>query len=395
MSKPTISININRTRDGMRGIVNLIIRRHKTYSQVSLKLSGPLNTVVQEHYDSIIRAIKIAYCIIEEFQKREIDFYPADIVERFKAVGGIASTKYDERIALEGDKFNINEDIAGIRSFFRESFRIVRSHDDSTNLLAYIDSKSYELRNANRMSLFRSYRSLKNALADYLVSREMLLSGLDKGEVEAFQSYLIGKGCAVSTVSFYIRTLRSVLYVAADEGLCDANPSWFEDVNTSVQNLRHTSELTEKKALDRESLRAIADAKLETEEMRLTRDLFMFSFYCKGMELVDVATLTHCNLKNDILRYQKRRKGLLQVIKLGENALTILKKYATPHSQYLFPLLEGKGLRGLHGARQAINRQMAAIGEFIGLRQPLSFSTSHYTWQALIERADISEAFLR
>lgn len=142
MSKPTISININRTRDGMRGIVNLIIRRHKTYSQVSLKLSGPLNTVVQEHYDSIIRAIKIAYCIIEEFQKREIDFYPADIVERFKAVGGIASTKYDERIALEGDKFNINEDIAGIRSFFRESFRIVRSHDDSTNLLAYIDSLS-------------------------------------------------------------------------------------------------------------------------------------------------------------------------------------------------------------------------------------------------------------
>ncbi|RAZ10959.1 hypothetical protein DK853_52805, partial [Klebsiella oxytoca] len=70
-----------------------------------------------------------------------------------KAVGGIASTKYDERIALEGDKFNINEDIAGIRSFFRESFRIVRSHDDSTNLLAYIDSKSYELRNVNRMSL--------------------------------------------------------------------------------------------------------------------------------------------------------------------------------------------------------------------------------------------------
>ena len=66
MSKPTISININRTRDGMRGIVNLIIRRHKTYSQVSLKLSGPLNTVVQAHYDSIIRAIKIAYCIIEE-----------------------------------------------------------------------------------------------------------------------------------------------------------------------------------------------------------------------------------------------------------------------------------------------------------------------------------------
>ena len=86
--------------------------------------------------------------------------------------------------------------------------------------------------------------------------------------------------------------------------------------------------------------------------MALARDMFMFAFYCRGMELVDVVNLTKNNIRDGKLTYNRRSKGLLKTVTLDHNALAIIEQYKNCSSTYLFPIKEdNKGL-----STHAINR---------------------------------------
>jgi hypothetical protein len=43
--------------------------------------------------------------------------------------------------------------------------------------------------------------------------------------------------------------------------------------------------------------------------MRYARDLFMLSFYLRGMSFVDMANLKKADLKNGILTYRRKKTG--------------------------------------------------------------------------------------
>jgi len=100
-----------------------------------------------------------------------------------------------------------------------------------------------------------------------------------------------------------------------------------------------TSQKSETDSLGIEVIQQIAKLDLaDDRRLDLARDIFLFGFYAKGMELVDVANLKVENLNGNILTYHRRLKGKERTVMLGNAALSIIRKYHDKNRDYLFPL---------------------------------------------------------
>lgn len=102
--------------------------------------------------------------------------------------------------------------------------------------------------------------------------------------MEMYQVWLWNRGVGQNTVSFYLRTLRTFYNKAVETGHAPANDI-FAHVQTA--NVR-----TAKRAISVKDIRKIENLDLPTDSsLDKARDLFLLSFYLRGMAFVDMAFL--------------------------------------------------------------------------------------------------------
>ena len=123
--------------------------------------------------------------------------------------------------------------------------------------------------------------------------------------LERYERWLLARGLGTNSVVFHMRYLRAVYNKAADRGSFIAsrgNPFY----------RRHIRQVaTRKRALPRETLRRISDADLSElhPKYALARDLFMFSFYTRGMSFVDMIYLQKSDISDGVLTYKRKKTG--------------------------------------------------------------------------------------
>ena len=102
--------------------------------------------------------------------------------------------------------------------------------------------------------------------------------------VQRYESYLKEQGLCRNTSSFYIRQFRTCYNLAVEQGLtADRHP--FRHVYTGVDK-------TAKRALRQEDMSRIYRMDLSgLPQAAFARDIFMFSFFTRGMSFVDMAYL--------------------------------------------------------------------------------------------------------
>lgn len=108
-----------------------------------------------------------------------------------------------------------------------------------------------------------------------------------------YESHLRIFGLCRNTTSFYLRVFRSVYNRAVDDGLTEqSNP--FKRVYTGVDK-------TSKRAISLKEIKKIKDLDLSsTPTLDFARDMFLFSFYMRGMSFIDIAYLKGRTFQMDL-----------------------------------------------------------------------------------------------
>jgi site-specific recombinase XerD len=78
--------------------------------------------------------------------------------------------------------------------------------------------------------------------------------------------------------------------------------------------------------------------------MQFSRDIFIFSYLCAGINFTDIANLKHSNITDNRLQYTRQKTSKKINISLSEKALEILNRYTNidETDNYLFPILDTK-----------------------------------------------------
>lgn len=379
----SVYIKIAKNRKNKNGEALRLNRLMKT------GLTGTADDYIDNNIEAIKELVRLAYCIIEQLSKGDETVSVDDVMTAFKnAVRGDKSYRDIIRRAKEGfplrsDLVNLGDDI---KRFFR--FNYISKELDDNSLTGYIESKAFQFKNEGKVAVYRSYLSTKNSIARFVGNSDVKLSEVNRRFVEEYAQWLTSNGVSESTQSFYLRTLRSALNYASESGLISIPDNLFEGLNTKVQIPSTRDNSLE---INNVVIQKIATIDLkDNPEAELTRDMFMFSFYCHGMELVDVLNLKKSDIQNGNLEFMRRQKGSVRKVNLDKGAQDILSKYDTVTDSYLFPPME-KYLRLQHyTVADRIRKNIKLIGQQVGCPD-LTFSSNIIAWQKIMSQISLSD----
>ena len=110
---------------------------------------------------------------------------------------------------------------------------------------------------------------------------------------------------------------------------------------------------TKKRAVSLDVIREIRDLKLTKKSLIFARDIFLFSFYTRGMSFVDMAFLKKKDLQNGILTYRRNKTGQLLFVKWEKPMQELIDKYDTFDTPYLLSVIRNNGVDEWHQYQNA------------------------------------------
>ena len=258
---------------------------------------------------------------------------------------------------------------------FDEFLSLINLKQKSVTLFDFSAALISDLRVQGKLRLAETYSTSVESFKRFLKGDDILLQDIDGQLLAKYESYLISKKLTLNTTSFYMRNLRSIYNRAVEKGLIiQMNP--FKRVYTGV-------DVTNKRALPISVIKDILDLKLERDALIFARDLFIFSFYLRGISFVDIAYLTHDNLKGGYLVYRRRKTNQELSIKWEPCMQEIVNRYHLKGSKYLLPILNENStdlrhqyLRMSHN----VNRKLGQIGRVLNLPHPLTMYVARHSW---------------
>ena len=237
-----------------------------------------------------------------------------------------------------------------------------------------------------------NYVSAANRFMEFRGNEDLTFSQMTSEMMEMYQAWLWNRGVGQNTVAFYLRTLRTLYNKAVEAGQAPPNDI-FSHVQTA--NVR-----TAKRAITVKEIRKIEKLDLPRGfSLDKARDLFLISFYLRGMAFVDMAFLKKTDLKCSMVNYNRRKTHQNLNIEWMKPMQTIIDKYAeqTKDSPYLLPILTGKETSPYTAYRKVehnTNYNLKKIGEMVGLKIPLTTYVARHTWASVALHMNIPIAII-
>ena len=262
---------------------------------------------------------------------------------------------------------------------------------DNRYVEIFAEHVARELENAGRFGTARSYRSLRSAWVKFAAHRQWRFSQLDGGTVSAFAAYLESRGRKRNTVTFYLRTLHALYNRARVYGCAPIHRDPFP--NVSFKPAR-----TPKLAVNRSLLRILATSDFGDRELNEARDMFLFSFYARGMSFVDICYLRKENIRGGTLHYERQKTHQPFSVALTPQLQEIISRYDDPASPWALPSMgrgmirsafrneemagdmpPGKLYTFYRMALQYYITQLKKVSRSVGCRR-LTFNVARHTW---------------
>lgn len=267
---------------------------------------------------------------------------------------------------------------------------IVETFNNEVNdvtLFNYTESLISKMIRKGQMRTSETYNSTLNSLKRFRRGRDLYFVELDNNLAEEYEYYLKRDGLSMNTISFYMRRLRAIYNKAVEEGYTEQN-SPFRKVYTA-------SEKTVKRAIPLRFVKKLKSMELShSPSQAYARDMFLFSFYTRGMSFVDIANLQKKDLKNGILTYRRKKTGQQLFIKWEQCMQDIVERNSpAADSPYLLNVIRDAGgdtRKQYLNASTIINRNLKTIGRLIGLEAPLSMYVARHSWASIAKKEGVA-----
>ncbi len=249
---------------------------------------------------------------------------------------------------------------------------------------------------SGRKSYALSIKQLYNSLIEFNGHLDIPFSEMDIVWLRRYEAFLRRKGLAENTIGIRFRTLRSIYNVAIEQDVVSAELYPFKKLKVSKLH-----EETAKRALSKEDIERVLYYKSTNRYMRFPIDIFAFTYYCGGINFVDIAHLTKANIVDGRLIYKRQKTKKLIKIPLQPQAVALIEKYSNDESSYLFPILSDfhktdiQQANRIHKVISKVNERLKQIGKVLNIPITLTTYVARHSQATVMKRAGVSTAVIR
>lgn len=265
----------------------------------------------------------------------------------------------------------------------------------------------------NSLKLFKETLYYKDVTAQFLIDyhnwmKEQGSNKSTKGDKKAI------KGNSNTTISIYLRCLRSIINKAISEGEYPKDNYPFGKYKYTVPASRNI-----KKSLTLEEIGLIQNFEpLKSKSLLLrnaaeaanrAKDYWLFSYYVAGINFKDIALLKRSNISGDYLLYQRAKTERTAIADMKKASAPILPQireiikrqgvYNIAPDSYLFPILSKPGdavqvRRDIQQFIKTTNKYMKLIAKELEIEKPITTYYARHSYATILMRAGAPVAYI-
>lgn len=244
--------------------------------------------------------------------------------------------------------------------------------------------KISELEQQNRIGTATFYKSSLAAVQAYTNINNFRFDEITYSFLNSFISHEIKRGVKSNSVAVYLKGLRSIHYT-----YCKINNLTLPSVYSRI-GIQSLIKPTRKRSLSTKNLKLLTQYIPKDKHEQLAKDLFLFSFYCRGINLMDITKLTPKNIVNDRIEYTRSKTYGVFSIAITNEIKEILYRQST--EKFLFPIIKSDiPLRkAVKNYTKTINRILNRIAKRLEFPHDLTFLYARHTFAQLCRESGVS-----
>ena len=338
-------------------------------------------------HDRVVKQVKTDYRIYSH----EWDKQRSDIVKElpFSEPRNEALKIIRDKIAWERRKLEqIVTSFEAVGKLFTADNIIRRykeSASDKTTVFEYMRRQSERMKKLGKVRTGETYQQTLRSFMKFRNGVDLYFDMLDVDVVEQYESFMRTNNLSRNTTSFYMRILRCIYNRAVEEGLVQqAEP--FRQVYTGVDK-------TAKRAITLKEIKRIKVLDLSNKpDLDYARDIFLFSFYLRGMSFIDLAYLRKKDLSNGYITYIRKKTGQQLTIRWEVSMQEIVDKYPENPTQYLLPIItrqDGTERKQYLNKILFVNRKLKQVARLAKISTPLTMYVSRHSWASIAKSKNV------
>ena len=283
---------------------------------------------------------------------------------------------------------------------FEEMFFDKVSRNTTKNLTTWFENYIKELKANGQIGTANAYNTTINSINGF--KKGLNLQDITPLLLQGYEKHLLSSQKSVSTISIYMRQLRTIINQAITAGSFPSEMYPFRKYEIPAgRNV--------KKALSEKDISSLLNHRPIKKDEEKALDFWILSYLCNGMNFADIIELKPENINNNLLQFirqktKRTKKKDLRPIKVGLNprAIEIIEKWknTNPENPYLFPILEPNlnPVTAKHRCKRFIkwvNLRMESIRLELEIDQKVGTYVARHSFSTVLKRKGISTEFIK
>jgi len=245
---------------------------------------------------------------------------------------------------------------------------------------------------------WRFYKSSYNSVQTFTNGKmDFLFSEIDILWLNNYEQWLKKRGNKGTTISVQFRTLRAAYNKAIESGYVKKKDYPFNEFKICKFD---TS--TKKRAISKEDITKIRSVNLSDLKQVFARDIFMFTYWCGGINFVDIANLKANNIIEGRVSYVRHKTHNLITLQLLPEAKLILERYSQDRANnYLFPILDvnihkttkQKQMRA-HSILYQIDKRLKDIAELAKVNTLITTYVARHSFATVLKKSGVNVSLI-
>ncbi|MEZ5103534.1 MAG: site-specific integrase [Draconibacterium sp.] len=247
----------------------------------------------------------------------------------------------------------------------------------------------------------RAHKGTLNSIKTFTKGNlNFTFSDIDVDWLIKYEKWQRSRNNKETSMGVRFRTLRSVYNKAIKANLANKKNYPFNEFKVSK-----FSKQTKKRAISKADILKILNLNLsqENESVQFSRDIFIFSYLCGGINFTDIANLKPENVETDKLNYCRQKTGKRISLIIPHAAIDLINRYRISRrsDNYLFPILDIDKHRTpiqqenrKHKIMIKVNKDLKLISELAEIDFNLSTYVARHSFATVLKNSGVNIALI-
>lgn len=311
-------------------------------------------------------------------------------------------------IAIEQKAIDVIDSLPNF-SFPQFEKKLYRKSGEGSNVFYHYQVIIDRYKKLDRIGTVSNYDLSSKSLKNFLLynnknTHKLSFSEITPAWLESYERYMLNAGRSRTTVSIYLRSLRAVFNAAINDNDIPREIYPFGLRKYQLPNVQKV-----KKALSREQLKQLFDAKPQTSEQEKAKDFWFLLYSFSGMNVKDLVSLRYKDIQDDKITYFRAKtihtaKADLTAVTvyLNDFSRSIIEKYGNTSNnpgELIFSVINDRqNATKKHGKTKNftrfLNQNLKKLAIIEGLPADISIQWSRHSFATNAIRQGASMEFV-